>query len=95
MNVPELLPVELGLRSLLVDSQGQHIRVVSDNKIAVSYINGMGGGGNLCLVTASLVTFGPGLLIGEIASLRRIHLGHRTSLQTTCHATLKRTLNAR
>ena len=34
--------VELGLRSFLVDYQGQHIRVVSDNTTAVSYVNGMG-----------------------------------------------------
>ena len=33
--------VELSLRSFLVDYQGQHIRVVSDNTTAVSYMNGM------------------------------------------------------
>ena len=93
-NVLELLAVELGLRSLLADCNGQHIRVVSDNTTAVSYINGMGGV-YLCLVTASRVTFGPGLLIREIGSLRRIYLGRLTSLQTNCHATLKRTLNGR
>ena len=44
INVLELLAaVELGLRSLLVDYQGQHIRVVSGNTTAVRYINGMGG----------------------------------------------------
>ena len=43
INVLELLEVELGLRSLLPDCQGQHIRVVSDNTTTVSYINGMGG----------------------------------------------------
>ena len=39
----ELLAVKLGLRSLLVDCRGQHIRAVSDNTTAVSYINGMEG----------------------------------------------------
>ena len=34
--------MELGLRSLLVDFQDQHIRVVSNNTTAVRYINGMG-----------------------------------------------------
>ena len=47
INVLELLAVKLGLRSLLVDCRGQHIRVVSDNTTAVSYINGMGGGKSL------------------------------------------------
>ena len=70
INALELLTVELGLRSLLVGCQDQHIRVVSDMTTAVSYLNGMGV--NLCLVTASLATFGPGLLIGEIGSLRRL-----------------------
>ena len=37
----ELLAVEFGLGSLLVDCRGQHIRVVSDNTTAVSYINGI------------------------------------------------------
>ena len=37
INVLELLAVKLGLRSLLVDCRGQHIRVVSDNTTAVSY----------------------------------------------------------
>ena len=60
IKILELLAVELGLRSLLIDSHGQHIQVVSDNTTAVSYINGMWV--NLCLVTASLATFGPGLL---------------------------------
>ena len=41
INVLELLAVKLGLRSLLVDCRGQHIRVVSDNTTAVSYINGI------------------------------------------------------
>ena len=41
INVLELLAVKLGLGSLLVDCRGQHIRVVSDNTTAVSYINGM------------------------------------------------------
>ena len=41
INVLELLAVKLGLRSLLVDCRRQHIRVVSDNTTAVSYINGM------------------------------------------------------
>jgi len=43
INVLELLAVKLGLRSLLVDCRGQHIRVVSDNTTAVTYINGMEG----------------------------------------------------
>ena len=41
INVLELLAVKLGLRSLLVDCRGQHIRVVSDNTTAVSYIYSM------------------------------------------------------
>ena len=36
INVLELLAVKLGLRSLLVDCRGQHIRVVSDNTTAVT-----------------------------------------------------------
>ena len=43
INVLELLTLELGLRPLLVDCQGQHIQVVSDNTTAVSCINGMRG----------------------------------------------------
>ena len=43
INVLELLAVKLGLRYLLVDCRGQHIRVVSDNNTAVSYISGMEG----------------------------------------------------
>ena len=43
INVLELLAVKLGLRSLLVDCRGQHIRVVSNSTTAVSYINGMEG----------------------------------------------------
>ena len=39
INVLELLAVELGLKSLLIDCQNQHIRVVSDNTTTVSYIN--------------------------------------------------------
>ena len=42
INVLELLAVELGLRSLLIDFQNQHIRVVSDNTTTVSYANCMG-----------------------------------------------------
>ena len=41
INALELLAVKLGLRSLLVDCRGQHIRVVSDNTTAVSYFYGM------------------------------------------------------
>ena len=53
INVLELLAMEIGLKYLLVDCQGQKIRVVSDNTIiAVSYINGMVV--SLCLVIASL-----------------------------------------
>ena len=33
--------MKFGLGSLLVDCRGQHIRVVSDNTTAVSYINGI------------------------------------------------------
>ena len=46
INMLELLAVKLGLRSLLFDCRGQHIRVVSDNTTAtttVSYINDMEG----------------------------------------------------
>ena len=35
--------MKLDLRSLLVDGRGQHIRVISDNTTAVSYIDGMKG----------------------------------------------------
>ena len=42
INVLELLAMELGLRSPLIDCQNQHIRVVSDNTTTVSYINCMG-----------------------------------------------------
>ena len=42
INVLELLAVELRLRSLLIDCQNQHIRVVSDNTTTVTDINCMG-----------------------------------------------------
>ena len=42
INVLELLSVELGLRSLLIDCQNQHIRVVSDNTTTVTDVNCMG-----------------------------------------------------
>ena len=42
INVLEMLAVELGLRSLLVNCQNQHIGFVSDNTTAVTYINCIG-----------------------------------------------------
>ena len=43
INVLQLLAMEFGLRSLLIDCQNQHIRVVSDSTTTVNYINLHGG----------------------------------------------------
>ena len=43
INYLELLAVKLALSSLLVDRRNIHVRIMSDNMTAVSYINSMGG----------------------------------------------------
>ena len=45
INYLELSAVDLALSSLFNNRSDIHIRVMSDNTTAVSYINAMGGGG--------------------------------------------------
>ena len=42
-NVLELLAVEYGLKSVHKEVCGQHVKVLSDNTCAVSYLKHMGG----------------------------------------------------
>ena len=44
INYLELLAVKFALSSLLVDRRNIHVRIMSDNMTAVSYLNSMGGG---------------------------------------------------
>ena len=43
INILELLSVKLGFMSLLTSVSNQHIRIMSDISITISYINAMGG----------------------------------------------------
>ena len=43
VNILELLSVKLGLMSLLGSVSNQHIRIMSDNMTAISYVNAKGG----------------------------------------------------
>ncbi|CAJ0938537.1 unnamed protein product [Ranitomeya imitator] len=42
-NQRELLAVELAVKKFLIYLQGQHVRILSDNRVAVAYINRQGG----------------------------------------------------
>ena len=85
--------MKLSLRSLLVDCRGQHLRAVSDNRTAVSYIKGMEGK-SLPFDSITGTIWSWVIDRGNWHSAAHIP-GRLMSLQTTCHATLKPTLKGR